>query len=161
MGARAASGARFIATVCALGLGLSGCGGVDGGRYTIDGVGKFATAGQPESNMTMELHGAWRDGGSDIFPSLGGSDTQFSRLNLPVGPWAPTSDPYSYTFSVVVEVSAPSDGEEPSSAYVYVTRPSAGYTAYGTIVTNEVSEAEDGWIPVHIAAAFDFTNPWY
>jgi len=150
----------FGVAVCVLVHGVSACGGVEGARYQIDGQGKFPTAGQPESSMTLQMYGSWRDGGSDIF-SLGSSQTSFSVPETAVGSWSPTSDPYTYKFSLALEVAAPPDGEEPSSASVSIHRPSVGTWGYGTVKSHEVSDAEDGWIPVHITAVFDFANTYY
>ena len=55
---------------------------------------------------------------------------------------------------------APPDGEEPTSASLTVHRPSDEYWTSGTVQSHEVSEAEDGWIPVHITAAFNFAGSW-
>ena len=72
--------------VLVAGLGLSACGGIEGARYTIDGVGTFSPTAQPERNMTLSMYGSWRDG-SSAFPSFGDSkQTSFSVPAIAVGP---------------------------------------------------------------------------
>jgi hypothetical protein len=136
---------------------LSACGGLEGARYTLDGVGTFSEAAPPDANMTLALSGSWSDR-REI--DLSGGSPSFSVAGIPVGPWTATSNPYSYSFQVVVEVDVPEGGDAPVSASARITRPSDACSVVGTGGAHERGDVEDGWVPVHLIAAFDFTSCW-
>ena len=149
---------QFGAVVWLACNGLWACGEVQGARYTIDGVGVVPGTTAPPSDMTLRLSSWWSEAGLSLEP--GGESGVVARVSVAVGPWAPTSDPSTYEFTVVAEVGVPGDGDEPTGAILYLAAPDGSGSWSPHAQQQEVGDDEDGWIPVHIVASFDLSSPY-
>jgi hypothetical protein len=140
---------------------LAGCGGIDGARYTVDGTATFTAPDTPSSDMTLYVWSVWTDDGSGFHP-LGGTEngTRSGQVTVPIGPWAPTANPATYTFQTVAEVPIPDEADSPVSVSLTVYSPTESMSAYGTVSAHEVGEEDDGWIPIHVRTEIDTSSWW-
>ena len=150
---------HLTATVWLLCNAVAACSGVEGARYTFDGKASCWQAAQPEDDMVLSFTDVWsRDEGG---LSLGETDDKPIRAGAtaPVGPWAPTADPYTYTFATTADVPLPDDAESPVRIeWLEVQSPMFGHGG-GTVGSYVVGDDEDGWIPVQVAVTISSFHP--